>query len=146
MISKVILSDVTDSNSHYHIGNYYNWTAAIATNDSSDVDYTYDDETGDYDLEIYQSICPTGWALPTTNKFDSLISNYDYENAVIPWGNPLYFPYLDMSSNNNANFWTPEVHSEYSGYAFSYYFEFSNTAGISGSRSGDYFVRCVIRN
>ena len=42
--------------SNYHFGNYYNWTAAIAMNDSSVVD--------GYGPAVSQSICPTGWTLP----------------------------------------------------------------------------------
>ena len=41
---------------HYHVGNYYNWTAAVAMNDSS----AY--ATGSTDVN--QSICPAGWTLP----------------------------------------------------------------------------------
>ena len=41
---------------HYHVGNYYNWTAAIASNDSSS--FTSDPTTAP------DSICPAGWRLP----------------------------------------------------------------------------------
>ncbi len=41
---------------HYHVGNYYNWTAAIASNNSTG---TYTDPTVAPD-----SICPAGWRLP----------------------------------------------------------------------------------
>ena len=42
---------------HYHVGNYYNWSAAVATNSSGT--YTSDD------LKIMpNSICPKGWRLP----------------------------------------------------------------------------------
>lgn len=41
---------------HYHVGNYYNWSAAIASNDSSDYSSSY--ATAD------NSICPAGWRLP----------------------------------------------------------------------------------
>ena len=44
------------TNLHYHVGNYYNWTAAVAMNDSS----AY--ATGNTDVN--QSICPAGWTLP----------------------------------------------------------------------------------
>ena len=42
---------------HYHVGNYYNWTTAIASNDSSTLSVT--DPTVAPD-----SICPAGWRLP----------------------------------------------------------------------------------
>ena len=41
---------------HYHIGNYYNWNAAVAVQDSSS-----------YTSDLYvmpNSICPKGWRLP----------------------------------------------------------------------------------
>ena len=41
---------------HYHIGNYYNWTAAIAMNDSS----IYSSSN----TVVERSICPAGWTLP----------------------------------------------------------------------------------
>ena len=41
-------------NSHYHLGNYYNWTAAIAMNDSSNYHNN---------KIVNQSICPAGWTL-----------------------------------------------------------------------------------
>ena len=42
---------------HYHSGNYYNWTAAIASNASSGIGSTR------YDVAA-NSICPKGWKLP----------------------------------------------------------------------------------
>ncbi|MBR3052221.1 hypothetical protein IKG60_01190 [Candidatus Saccharibacteria bacterium] len=42
---------------HAHIGNYYNWTAAIASNDSTAISSRY--------ATASNSICPKGWHLPT---------------------------------------------------------------------------------
>ncbi|MBR3052092.1 hypothetical protein IKG60_00540 [Candidatus Saccharibacteria bacterium] len=42
---------------HAHIGNYYNWTAAIASNDSTAISNRY--------ATTSNSICPKGWRLPT---------------------------------------------------------------------------------
>ena len=44
-----------NSNMSYHIGNYYNWMAAIAVNDVGA--YAIDEDAD-------QSICPAGWMLP----------------------------------------------------------------------------------
>ena len=41
---------------HYHVGNYYNWSAAVATNNTSS--YTTDLTV------VPNSICPAGWRLP----------------------------------------------------------------------------------
>ena len=56
---------------HYHAGNYYNWSAAVATNSTN---------TSDYKTRYYSapnSICPAGWRLPygpesTTNKYSEM--------------------------------------------------------------------------
>ncbi len=48
---------------HYHAGNYYNWTAAIASNNSSGI--SADKARAD------NSICPRGWRLPNTDTVDS---------------------------------------------------------------------------
>ncbi len=44
------------ANLHYHVGNYYNWTAAVAMNDSSSYSTN--------EIDVNQSICPAGWTLP----------------------------------------------------------------------------------
>ena len=49
-----LVSNTGDS--YHHLGNYYNWTAAIAMNDSSS--YTTINQDAD------QSICPANWTLP----------------------------------------------------------------------------------
>ena len=56
----------TEGDSHYHFGNYYNWTAAIAMNDSSNI-ATGGEET------INQSICPSGWKMPSSGNGEDSI-------------------------------------------------------------------------
>lgn len=46
-----------DCSMHNHIGNYYNWSAAVANNDTSGMTTLYDNAP--------DSICPAGWRLPT---------------------------------------------------------------------------------
>lgn len=82
----------TSSIPQYHLGNYYNWAAALASNDSS----VYDN----LDL-VEQSICPAGWTLPRVgtgdDSFYNLWSQYGFESYPTDWGNshlwgaPLYF-------------------------------------------------------
>ena len=76
----------------YHLGNYYNWTAALAMNDSSS--YT----SGGSPIE--QSICPAGWTLPRAgtgeDSFHSLLNQYGFTSSSISgsnnmWSSPLYF-------------------------------------------------------
>ena len=72
--------------SHYHLGNYYNWTVALAMNDSSS--YETDGQT------IDQSICPTGWTLPkagsitTSGSFQYLIERYGWDSSTQTMNNP----------------------------------------------------------
>ena len=58
----------TPGGTHYHTGNYYNWTAAVAMNDSSA--YTTNQQ------DVNQSICPAGWSLPTYS------GNKSYQNLI----------------------------------------------------------------
>ena len=87
---------------HASLGNYYNWTATIASNDSSSLT---NNTLGDITQNPQNSICPKGWRLPTissqsefttdsTNEFARL--NYLYNsgltNTGVAWFNdPLYF-------------------------------------------------------
>ena len=74
------------STGHESLGNYYNWTAAIASNNSSSLTQ---DTLSDVSKNPKNSICPKGWRLPTisnqsealpgsTNEFARL--NYLYNN------------------------------------------------------------------
>ena len=90
----------SSGNAHYHLGNYYNWTAAVAMNDSSSY---ANGAIAD------QSICPTGWTLPRAgtgdDTFYSLWDTYGFSSTSFDddgdykygdgedalWTNPLYF-------------------------------------------------------
>ena len=94
---------------HFHIGNYYNWNAAVATNDSS----IYVDEY----TNIERSICPSGWTLPRggygEDTFYALVSAYD-----------TYVP-SNFSSGTLANgtkLWEASPYFILSGYRGSTYF------------------------
>ena len=47
-----------DCSTHNHIGNYYNWSAAVASNDTNTTELTTDGNNAP------DSICPAGWRLP----------------------------------------------------------------------------------
>ncbi len=75
----------------YHLGNYYNWAAALAMNSTS----TY---TGTELVE--QSICPAGWTLPRAgtgeDSFAALWTEYGFSNGSFSSlndaiGSPMYF-------------------------------------------------------
>ncbi|MBR0468054.1 hypothetical protein IJJ53_04140 [Candidatus Saccharibacteria bacterium] len=87
---------------HESLGNYYNWTAAIASNDSSALTTSTYNNVAD---NPQNSICPKGWRLPTissqsntaldsTNEFARL--NYIYNNNQTTNGaqwfiNPIWY-------------------------------------------------------
>ena len=146
----------------YHLGNYYNWTAAVAMNDSSS--YTT------YGTLIEQSICPAGWTLPRIgtgdDTFYALFNEYSFtessytdtdndgvhdagENAL--WTNPLYFTAggscdgLLLGVGGGGYFWSPVVDD--SGDAGDAYFGVGGYVDPSGSDDRGYgsSVRCVAR-
>ena len=92
--SGVVVTDSTGA-PQYHLGNYYNWAAAVATNDGSMFGSQSRSEL------VEQSICPVGWTLPRSNRredtFLALWEAYgfdDDESVSIStlWSSPLYFP------------------------------------------------------
>ena len=137
---------------HYHIGNYYNWTAAVAMQNSSS--YT----TNNTDLN--QSICPAGWRLPisgTTNtgtkSFQYLVNQASLTSGVS--GNiqntPTYFVYgggwdsLTGDVGSSGDYWSSVVHDSAS--AFHLNFNVNNYLRAKHYYDRDYgvSVRCVVR-
>ena len=142
--------------SHYHLGNYYNGTAAVAMNDSSS--YITDNQ------DVNQSICPAGWTLPksgynniSNGSFQYLFEQYGWdsdsymiENPNI-WNTAIKLPlsgYWYGSLGNvgyGGHFWSPVVDS--SNYAYVAYAYSGGDVYPVGSfyRSNGYSVRCVAR-
>ena len=52
---------------HYHVGNYYNWTAAVASNDTTNVSKN---------TRVSNSICPKGWRLPNNSTTDNIYNEF----------------------------------------------------------------------
>ena len=152
---------------HYHAGNYYNWTAAIASNASSGI--SADTTRAD------NSICPRGWRLPNTatvdnpyNEFGRLFYNsaYNITNNIAGSGNvgyktggfnalrttPLWFVRSGYVNNGTLNdpaaygyYWSNTVVSG----SYAYYLRFTSS-GIwpaygSGYRYGGRSIRCIAR-
>ena len=74
---------------HYHVGNYYNWTATIASNSSGSISSN--------GARANNSICPRGWRLPNAsttddvyNEFGKLFYTYDITNNKAGSGNVGY--------------------------------------------------------
>ena len=149
---------------HYHSGNYYNFSAATAMNDSSSYTTQY--------TKMPNSICPAGWRLPngpasssaTTSEFGTMLkaqgvwsgSSYSYAtngfNQIRSTGlngDPLYFVrsgYVNGSSLNNRSsngyYWSSAVYSSYYGYGL--YFGSSSVGPHYGlNRHYGFSVRCV---
>ncbi|MBR2543339.1 hypothetical protein IKF03_01970, partial [Candidatus Saccharibacteria bacterium] len=141
------------TNQHYHIGNCYNFGAAVAMNDTSS--YTTQN------TDVNQSICPKGWTLPksgnitTAGSFQYLMDQYNWANNSMTnpniWSAPLYFPlagHWDGTSYHVARldyFWSSVVHSStdayylygtYDGYVYPVSFR---------TRNGGLSIRCVSR-
>ena len=57
----IYYENTSGTDQHYHVGNYYQWSAATAG-------YTGTSQST-------QSICPRGWTLPSRSQFQTLINN-----------------------------------------------------------------------
>ena len=113
---------------HYHTGNYYNWPAAVASNNTTG--YT----------QAPNSICPKGWRLHTVQKgsdgnassseFNELLFAHGIKNYDMTWqfggGDPVYLgAYLTNGFNNIRQ---NPLYLVRSGYVYSAYeFEFGES-------------------
>ena len=146
----------TSGDTHYHIGNYYNWTAAVAMNDSSD--YASRGATAD------QSICPAGWTLPLSgeeagnNSFRSLVMQYGWTSGTQKlggdqkmWEVPLSFAlggYWDGSSKavgSGAVYWSGVADSEGNSYGIGFGVDGIVSPTSMSARSSGFSIRCLAR-
>lgn len=153
---------------HYHAGNYYNWSAAVASNDASDLTEQYSNAPN--------SICPAGWRLPTSRDSSSPDTGNFYnllnmtggilgEHTPSYMGNAYYYAeggfntsrtnplwlirsgYINNSLNNpgnNSGYWSSTLFSD----ERPFFLAFSNssinptTEGVLGR---GYLIRCLVR-
>ena len=132
---------------HASLGNHYNWTVAIASNNSANA------SAQNYVTE--NSICPKGWRLPKTspyNEFSTLANAYNITtstNAINLSNPPLYFTrpgFIDYSiytSNNVGYYWSSTVYNSTDAYRL----DFGNNRLDWNSRLKNFgfSVRCVAR-
>ena len=146
---------------HYHAGNYYNWTAAIASNNSSSFNTQYSNAPN--------SVCPAGWRLPIDTNADQSIYEFGellYKQGVITtktstsyaangFGNirksPLWFVrpgyivnHTHYSAAEAGFYWSSTVTSSND----AYYLSFSKSdiyASSSSYRFNGLPIRCVAR-
>ena len=121
---------------HGPLGNYYNWTAAIASNDSSSLTQN---TASDISKNPKNSICPKGWRLPTisnqsgalsgsTNEFARLNYLYNNNKTATDAGiitSPLYFNNSGIVLNGllamgEGVYWSSTNNSSGSAYFFAH--------------------------
>ena len=140
---------------HGKIGNYYNWPAAIASNNSSSLTTsTYNDVTNN----PKNSICPKGWRLPIIS---SVVANSEFTRLSRVYnggsiskstglvGSPVYMiqsGYVNDSLNNSGYigiYWSSTADN--ANVAYSMYFRSNvvSTSSNNGSRLNGRSVRCV---
>ena len=86
---------------HASLGNYYNWTAAIASNDSSTLT---SNTLNNIQNNPKNSICPKGWRLPTISSDSASTTGSTNEFAR------LNYLYNNSSTNNDANMLTAPLY------------------------------------
>ena len=145
-----------DECKHYHAGNYYNWSAAIASNDSTNISASGTKATN--------SICPKDWRLPVATSprefgnllyaYDAVTSNsggYATNGLNIMRSTPLFFVrsgYVNGGSLSNrashGDYWSSQAYSS----TLAYYLDFDSSDIYSANGGGRYYgfsVRCVAR-
>lgn len=152
----------------YHLGNYYNWAAAIASNDAG-IYGAYNETTGEYEnLTPDQSICPAGWTLPHTNHdsnsnidtgdFVDLLIEYGwdtytgFDDISVLWSAPLYFTpagyfnaCLLLYTGNEGYFWASNTTKNQIANNM-YYDAFGDARLANGlNRDNGNSVRCLLR-
>ena len=149
---------------HYSTGNYYNWTAAVASNASGGI--STDKTRAD------NSICPRGWRLPNTdnvdnsyNEFGRLLYNYNVTNSIAGSGNvgyktggfnalrttTLWFVRSGLLLNGSlvypavsGYYWSNTVGSSSNAYNLIFSSSSISPAG-NDRRDGGWSIRCIAR-
>ena len=151
----------------YHLGNYYNWAASIASNDAS-LYGVYNSVTGKYEnLEANQSICPAGWRLPYAIKnsadqaegdFVDLWTEYGWDSATSSFnnlnnltGSPLYFVQSGDFFGNIAyigyasGFQASVAYNDTLAYGAGPYMYGNAYPSDTGGRDDAFSIRCLLR-
>lgn len=134
----VYYENTSGSDSHYHVGNYYQWSAATAG-------YTDDD------VQSPQSICPKGWTLPSESQFQALIdrglSSSNFMNApyYLLRGGSIFYNTLDMAGSWGY-YWSSTPLGSEDAYSLVIQYLPTTRAGDPGSGTLRFYgrsVRCV---
>lgn len=135
---------------HAHLGNYYNWSTVIASNNTSNVT----------DTQV-NSICPKRWNVPTPTKYDSMLKmqkiiagfNYDTNGFL----NIRIFPlYLVRSGSivgetlsffgNRGRYWSSKIMDSASAYYLVFHASGINSTSYDRNygRGYGFSVRCMV--
>ena len=147
---------------HASLGNYYNWTAAIASNNSSSLTQN---TLSDITKNPKNSICPKGWRLPTisnqsealpgsTNEFARL--NYLYNNNSKTSGiqlklSPTYFILSGYINNSltaygaDGYYWSNTLIDASNAYSLGVRDNGVWTKGSYPGKSFGWSIRCIAR-
>lgn len=157
-------TDNTDTG-HSSLGNWYNWTAAIASNDSNYAALKTD-MLDDISKNPQNSICPKGWRLPTISSQSADIANsadefsrlnYLYNDNSTSSGiklieQPLYFlenGYIRGGSYQNggsyAYYHSSTVRDSSNSYSFWFYNGGVKTQNYDLGKDRGMAARCVTR-
>ena len=135
---------------HALVGNYYNWTAAVASNNSSSTTYT----------NAANSICPKNWRLQTTGDYNNLYLAYNNNSGSMANGlmnSPTYFMRSGyIWSDNNRGYiggqqygvyWTGINYSNIKASTLTITENSVNPDGVSGiiAKNSGYSIRCLAR-
>ncbi|MBQ3474155.1 hypothetical protein IJH24_01890, partial [Candidatus Saccharibacteria bacterium] len=146
------LTSCTNVDYHYHIGNYYNWPAAIAkeTDDSYNTVAVADN-----------SICPAGWMLPpggnntNSKSYAYLVNTLNLSSNNVDgtiYQPPVYFVYGGLWTGSNSTignvgaYWTSTNYNSI--YAYELGFNENSWMAAGNESIGRYeglSVRCVAR-
>ncbi len=102
-LSECIAANHTEGDcKHYHTGNYYNWTAAIASNNSRNLTTQY--------INAPNSICPKGWRLPIATNANQSIYEFGemlYGQGITAQkiGNPVNYTTNGFNNIRKAPLW-----------------------------------------
>ncbi len=150
--------DLLKGPSQYRKGNYYNWTAAVAMNDTSGQAYSPESGVDLLSVSVDQSICPAGWTLPRPgtgeDSFGALLDvygilyEYDADNSILQ-REPIFFIPGGMWSGSSSFYnvglyWTPIADFWSSSFNFDFSDGYSEPTS-SSPRDYGLSVRCIAR-
>jgi uncharacterized protein (TIGR02145 family) len=148
------LKDCTDNNDgdiagcqHTHFGNYYNWSAAVASNNTAGASKNQPN-----------SICPKNWNLPINGAYSTLMREQGVYSSSIYYAengfnklrtSPLYYGRFKSISNGSlsiysyADYWSSTSNNET--YSYGLYFVGDNIwpSYASIGKAGGVSMRCV---